>query len=449
MRRIHHHVTWLGLLVLAGSAAAALNLSQVPPFFVLDGPGFAWFENCSATPSNKLDEYARSQGSLDLWTLRLALQSRARVLQPELARIFLVPTLLGYMSDGKRCLGRTSQQMQQITVLALQQSPFWRLRGASHLIVGGNWWISRTFGRDFIRKILPHTIFVSTMRKAGSEISACWLVAPYVEPPYTRSALPHGVGAGGLDNRPLAFSFVGDLGLVRSRGRPWYYARRADRRAFLTAVASSSHLSSVSAVVHAPNSILLDPTHHAAHGVQRQRCFPSSRPATSKCHAVGSKCTGFPQSCLVGGSCLGCSIANRSFSSGNEVLRHSRFCPVLRGDSPGSQRIYHCIAMGAVPVIIDDELKAGRGERLPFHHIVDWQRFIFRIRSQPWERDRIVNGLTDLAGRQKEYRGKFMNLVSRQADVNWRHNESRVFHNLLYTTVLQCDRQLPTTKRNH
>eukprot|EP00308_Calcidiscus_leptoporus_P022255 CAMPEP_0119360380 /NCGR_PEP_ID=MMETSP1334-20130426/8005_1 /TAXON_ID=127549 /ORGANISM="Calcidiscus leptoporus, Strain RCC1130" /LENGTH=351 /DNA_ID=CAMNT_0007375215 /DNA_START=17 /DNA_END=1073 /DNA_ORIENTATION=+ len=279
MRRIHHHVTWLGLLVLAGSAAAALNLSQVPPFFVLDGPGFAWFENCSATPSNKLDEYARSQGSLDLWTLRLALQSRARVLQPELARIFLVPTLLGYMSDGKRCLGRTSQQMQQITVLALQQSPFWRLRGASHLIVGGNWWISRTFGRDFIRKILPHTIFVSTMRKAGSEISACWLVAPYVEPPYTRSALPHGVGAGGLDNRPLAFSFVGDLGLVRSRGRPWYYARRADRRAFLTAVASSSHLSSVSAVVHAPNSILLDPTHHAAMVFNAKDAFlPADRP---------------------------------------------------------------------------------------------------------------------------------------------------------------------------
>ena len=394
----------------ADSASAALEAARAAlslPFFLYDGDDFddgSWFERCAR--GLRGETVTEDQYSGEHYFLASLRSHRWRVHNPSAALLFVVPiyanAALQPSVQGASCNGTHYQALLDRTAAAVAASEQYRRhQGADHVIVSNSWkfaqkppqqapW-SRLGQRpnDFFRHVFRNAIVGHMETRFGdAAFWRCSIVSPYtanLDEQYERSRA-HLVPPAARE-RDVSFYFQGG---ANNRGTYGYAFRQA-------------------ALAQLEN-------------------FP-------RAHLSAFSLPGNPVNCR-GGLSTNCKSA-RSNPTFRNLMRRSKFNLVLRGDSPSSRRLYDGIAVGALSVLVSDQLWSVG---LPFGCLVPWRRMSFTLSERPFATaDGAARELKALDELAPPLLSRMQRVANRhRRDVLWNINGSRVAENILITAAHRC-----------
>ena len=433
------------MLASAADPTAELRQALTLPFYLYSGPDFddgSWFEPCAR--GLRGEKILEDQYQGEHYFLQQLRNHRWRVRDPAAALLFVVPiyanAALQPSMQGASCNGTHYQELFDRTAAAVAATPqYQRHLGADHLLLCNSWKFAQTpphqapwsrlgqrsnafFRETFRNAIVAHM----EARVAAASMGSFWrcsVVAPYVAN-YDEAARHHLVSPT-APGRDVSFYFQGG---ANNRGTYGY----AFRQAALAQLEQlpRAHISAFS--------------------------LPGNPVGCRDAPARGGSSATIATNCRAG----------RSSPQFRSLMRRARFNLVLRGDSPSSRRLYDGLAVGALSVLVSDELWSVG---LPFACLVPWRKMAFTMREKAFEAlapsaqqgagagaagsgsggTAESESRSDRAGALAQLQAlnalapQMLRSVQRVAnrhrrDVLWNVNGSRVAENVLITAALRC-----------
>ena len=392
------------------AARASLNL----PFYLYEGPDFddgSWFERCAR--GLRGETVTEDQYSGEHYFLNQLRQHRWRTRSASSALLFVVPIYANAAMQpsvqGTSCNGTHFQLLLDRTAAAVAASEHYkRHQGADHVLVANSWKFAEHSPKqvpwsklgqkpnDFFQHVFRNAI-VGHMetRFGGNGFWRCSVVSPYtanLDADYDKQNA-HLVPP---SQRDVSFYFQGG---ANNRGTFGYAFRQA--------------------------------------ALAQLQDYP-------RAHISAFSLPGSPYPCGRGGVTTNCK-AGRSNPAFRALMRRTKYNLILRGDSPSSRRLYDGIAVGAISVLVSDQLWSVG---LPFGCLVPWRRFAFTLREEPFTTEAGARStLESLDELSPQVLARMQRLANRhRKDILWNINGSRVAENLLVTAALRC---LPSHVTRH
>lgn len=114
-------------------------------------------------------------------------------------------------------------------------------------------------------------------------------------------------------------------------------------------------------------------------------------------------------------------------------LPASRFALHVRGDLPGSNRIYDIFKAGAIPIVVSKDVEVT----LPFPDVIPWRHIMFRVPEGPAEAQRTAL-LAALRAPQADLQRRLELMRLHAPDILWDVEGSRVFTSILVFAARHC-----------
>eukprot|EP01134_Creolimax_fragrantissima_P003143 CFRG3143T1 len=307
---------------------------ETVPFYIYDSPGFEWLKNLTVHPDwirNKERIYRHKHGTERIFLDR-AVSHPWRVLNPDEAKVFIVPFLLNY------CPKKLRQPMMQAIEKALRTSPhFQKHLGRDHVIVASHYKLrTPNYFTPSMEKIMKYMTVAHGEVGSGKMPWRCTSVIPTVDKHPNQNEVPRDLLNLKFKERRYKYFFLGQID-----ARKAYTTRSRIGQEFL----------------HSP---LKDTT---------MVYSSSSTPDVST--FTDQTCT-YAQ-CKKRRKCVKCLIDSHEYAS---IMAQSQFSLMIKGDTPISQRLYDSISFNTIPIIFSQKLWY---EGLPFSSKVPWREFVLVV----------------------------------------------------------------------
>ena len=459
---------------IAASAFGTINSSKMSKrhwqeqrvdFYVYDNSKVNWLINCSKitdSPSFKLLQTASSIKSHwhhadDILFSQQILKHKWRTKDPDLAQVFVIPTLFGWFSGfhGDReyspeemanitCNGYTLSQMIDNTAnYIMNESPYFNLtsnpfldpfHGRPHLFVASSWYMEpygfeRTFrGHPKMREIIRASTFghyeipgrINYNKFYDKELNRqlnfqyafkspnwrCTIVVPYVDWPYKDfEYLDSSLTFENWRKRSFDFFFVGKQYKYNSTAGRYDPADAYRTRRIISDYFKSGFFGKKTYIF-----------------TERY-----DTPHLKWCQY---------EDCDVKRQCANCTFTKELIDNYENFAYDSKFALVIHGGTSSTSRLYDAITNGQIPIIISTTI-AYHG--LPFVRQVPWLDLAFFISQagiSDYELCRHVREIAEVP----EYilKRKFERLVEYRKDVSWRDPESKVIDHILEDAKDTC-----------
>lgn len=419
------------------------------PFYLYEGPAFEnWIDRCDGLgggPANwdragvvaqdhgltTLGAHRLTKHGNDLLFLEQALIHPWRTKDPEQAKLFVVPVLLGYAARHGKCGKMKAWKLLSRAAAAIKRLPYVaRSQGRDHLVLSTDFKVYMTQHAAF-KKLFPNFIFATQLHSWGSKVGAsCAFAVPMnALLPLSQETVEslHSQTDETFWNRQHPVYFKGQIDT-----RAAYGARRRLGAALARLAADRPRQFSGAMFL---GTKYVDPK-FADPSLRVCSCPQVHGTATHIVH--GALCI----DCVENGTAGHRTAAARALS--NPYLwdmPETQFAFQIRGDLPGSNRLYDIIKAGAIPVALSDDLE----ETLPFPDRVPWPELLVRLR----ERD-IASGSEKAAtalwaaldaANSTELRTRRALIWRHAKDLIWELNHSRVTSNVLLHAARHCLKQ--------
>ena len=372
-----------------------------------------------------------------IWN-KLILEHPWRVLDPEQAKIFIVPALINFRADRRKVRCGSNPSLDQHSLMdsmakyIISTEHYQKNNGIDHLIVSSHFKIRnnpkwKLFSSDF-SKMLKNMTFGNFEIKDNANYNfgryrkwfaqwRCSIVVPYVD--YSKMTSQYTsienqeiiekeqMTFESWKNRHYSFLFMGGLD-----GRRSYFTRRN-----LNWKCKEGFFSS------AINGRTKQPFNHN---------YIYAASSWKKASVSGGNCN--ETQCLT--RCHNCILTQNLKKNYTNFLMDSKFALVVHGDTPSTSRLYDAISSGSLPIIISSDLYE---QALPFISNVPWFDFAFFI-SQGEDTVEIAEQIRNIITFTPEYllRHKFEMMRAHVRDVSWKHRQTRIVENVLYDATHGC-----------
>eukprot|EP00035_Acanthoeca_spectabilis_P032640 m.19668 g.19668 ORF g.19668 m.19668 type:complete len:514 (+) comp5470_c0_seq1:303-1844(+) len=401
------------------------------PFYLYSDNVFDFGTACRDTHGYNLPLHSKFKHGNDLWFAEQAKRHLWRVHDPSLAEVFIVPILFGFSTRQPQCGNTSTATMVAKALKTLSKMPYFlKNEGRDHIVLSTDFRVG-TPGkvRTQIRKMLPGVIWGVQLHNWWSRFDAsCSLAVPMnsmLSPGYMDKTTNEE-----WRTRPHSLYFQGQID-----ARPSYRPRVTIGAALREIVDDPKSRKIVAGAMY-----VATPQEHTEPSARAKLHVPGLQ--LCQCPQKHGQVTISTEGCLYcrlpGGGSV--SVANRStFNPYATDLPASRFGFHIRGDLPGSNRIYDLIKAGVIPIVSSKQVEVT----LPFPDVVPWDKIIFRIPEAPQlaQRKKLLK-ILQTSGEELEER---RNLMRKHApDVLWDVNGSRVFTNILLFAARFClDQKIP------
>ena len=429
------------------------------PFYIYNDTSFQWIENCTKSAENplypeynrkhprpSLESHFKKQHGNDLRFVKQLSNHPWRTYDPHRAEIFVIPTLLNFMLTVTRepvnhtptfsitCNGRNITEMQRITTHALHKSDFFRMYPGKHIMVASTYEIPNLMGDGFSADAKLETPFKNIMRKIiignfedfpkmiyrlrdkfnkdgktlsnfvwRSRFSKCNIIVPYhnlLDPVVSVENWSYRE----WQNRKINFHFMG-----RIDKRKIGYRTRVQMYEYLKAK-NVSKVWKTEKIVYA-NS---------------EKNFYTKYKKIPICNF---------KKCLKKHHCVNCYLDNKARTYYPETIKQTKFVLMLYGDTSTSSRLYDAISVGAIPVIMSNQLMTYG---LPFIQDVPWRDMLFFVDVTD-DMEYVFSQLQRIKNAPKEIlQERLAKLKKHAKNVLWNAEDSKVGENLLIAGKKRC-----------
>lgn len=349
-----------------------------------------------------------------------------RTFDPEKAKIFIIPAMVGFRTNQPRlsCGGKTQDRiLDDMAKQLLTEPTFIKNQGIDHLIVSSHFKLRnnakwRLMSENFLRvtrqikfanfEILHNRNYNHKGSRIWPELWKCSLVVPYVDnsllnrPEITNSQRQKILTYDAWKQRHYDLFFIGGLD-----GRTSYKARLDINQG----LNSHNLFRDFKFIYAASKSKSLGKTTEAMKNPCNQ----------TKCETT---------------NCANCLATDSMKSKYVNYLVDSKFALVIHGDTPSTSRLYDAISSGAIPIIVSSDLYI---EGLPFIDKVPFYDFCFFI-NESLNVEEIYQQIYKVVRETPEYilKYRFEKMVKHIDDVSWRSKTTRIVENILYDSLKVC-----------
>lgn len=378
------------------------------PFYLYTGAPFRIRPECEAVLRRHTAGFKHGN---DAWAVAHGSKHAWRVFNIHDAKLFIVPLLIGVPSNALCQL-----QLEEVIANVTSTPQFQRNQGRDHLVITTHYKLNQP-GRLVreLRKRLRNVIWGVQIVDWGLKLGgSCSFAVPMNTRVQQLTSESMSVWAA----RPHAIYFQGQIDR-----RPGY-APRVNVGKLLEEMSTNESSARIL---------------KGAMYIASREMDTGPRPASDlRLSLPPCNCTQHPGvvTAVSGHECINCRLradVKGAWSTYNTDIRASRFGLHIRGDNPGSNRLYDLIAAGTIPIVVSDHVNLT----LPFPNVVPWDQIIVRVPETPGSHQRaaLFRALT-LDANEIERR-RFL-LRRHAADVLWEVNESRVFSNILVAATRNC-----------
>ncbi|KAK9804670.1 hypothetical protein WJX73_007991 [Symbiochloris irregularis] len=372
----------LSISLLTAAAAA----TDVPWFYMYEGPEHDWLKNCSLTSEQDVAEYKVSQDGVSVHFLDAARTHPHRATHSDDPRIklYIIPALIGLAARMHGCNGHTMDQMLEITGAAVLKSPAYHKRkGQDHFVIAFDWLAEQHDYKGSFQQLMK-TVTVGGMETWAHSPGFCRVALPYNAHYNAKSSSD--------TTKPLFdYFFMGGA----AEDRIGYHTRIRGAK-----VLGESDFNRAVVITEHPGVEKLFPeTCNFDKCIRRRQCGPCRAPFDSELY--------------------------------QNLLSQSRYSMVFHGDTPTSGRLYDAIGSGVVPLLVSQGLwRLG----LPFSGTVSWPDMTVGLpHNYSWTDLWSISNMPEHA-----YQLKVQAVKLHQQDLLWNHHDSRVFNNTLIHASKYC-----------
>lgn len=400
------------------------------PFYVYHGASFDWdtlCRNVTLEEDHSIEHHQYYKHGNDLWFAHHVAKHPWRVYEPSKAKLFVVPVLLSFISRQSRCgILKTKQLVTNIHGEIMQMPYYRRHNGSDHIFLGTDYKIAQ---RRSLKTLFPGAIWALQVhnwwRRLGGSCSFAIPMNSMVVGPDKLWSNSRNQSTEEWNARSHPLYFQGQID-----SRPNYRARVLVGKAL--------------DVLQEQRPELLNGSIFAA--------TPYEHDDIDKYGVRGLKVCNCPQKhgfvtpvASNNMTCLWCihplppfekrrsiSLKERlAFNPYASDLPASKFAVHIKGDLPGSNRIYDIIKAGAIPIMVGDQIKTT----LPFPDIVPWENMTFQIRESKVSPQTFK---AILESSQAELDLKRAAIKKFAPDILWDIHGSRVTTNVLLFAAKHC-----------
>ena len=386
-------------------------------FYVYEGPGFDFYEDCfeyygpDAKRNPPMDITDRQYKHAGSFKFLEGIENHAwRVKDPELAKIFVVPALLGQVIRRGRCRGKSAKKMIQDLVFNLGRSKHWkRNNGLDHVLLDTDYRIEGTDKNlKQIRKYLKNMTvghhvnypLINLNDETGLKKNfqrdprgcdwACTVLVPMNEREIHRET---SLNYEDFKNRPNDLFFMGQ----------WDERAGYRTRTQISKIIKNNEF-------HGLNYIYTNVKQYGG----LQDCNFKVCLKHYNCH---------------------CKSGPRSWNLYPKLLGQSKFALAMSGDNAGSTRYFDAPNSGLIPIFIADQAFT---DALPFTSKVPWRDFSFFIPETGNSEDLAAEIRSIVNSDDRILRRKFEMLMRYRDELSWTRNAGKVGENFIEEAWDRC-----------
>ena len=434
-------------------------------FYIYDTPEFQFLKNCSSRFNYTLNVHGKHEDDILFLTRIYVHPSRTK--NPEKAKIFIIPVILGsifrFLSykfacterNAGKCLlekgvcGKNSRMhtMMENAARGVMKSEFFKKNdGKDHLIVSSDFraqnsnWYPKEFGalvrkvsfgtfEEFWAPILMNTQVVFNYADSGRNgvkikriRSRCSIVTPYVNKVEIEDFEDNSINEmKNISDRKIDFLFMGQWNQKGS------YAHR--RRFNLIFHRGLNELGGKTRIF--ANTVAFGKTTKNCEYSKFKNLINSSDPHQT----IIGKNTQLEPVAKTAPKLTNCKIPASMKTDYLELLSNTKLALIISGDTASTSRIYDAIERGAIPIVVSDLLPMVG---LPFKYKVPWERLVYFLSVHSDEQS-VLRVLEDISVRMGELEEKQRLLKKYGKEVLWwSKGGSNVVDNLVDEAYYKC-----------
>jgi hypothetical protein len=391
-----------------------------------DGPSFAAISRCGEDGDYPLHDHLRYKHGSNGWFAQQAAVHPWRVTDPARAELFVVPLLVSFLARHKTCPDGTPLKLLNAAIQAIKRLPYFDAHGgADHLMVSTDFlMLGRPQRRhplvSRVAALMPGMVWGLQLVGVAQLNASCSFVVPMV------SMLPGALSTSTFDE-------------WQARSHPVYFQGQIDtRNGYAPRIAAGRAVAELveSHIDQFGGSMFVATQRHLRGSGRLKRLGTGSDVAEIRLpngEVVRGTVLGLGpcdcsqklgrQTVTAGRHCVWCTLT-KNMKGYSADMRVAQFALHIRGDLPGSNRLYDVIKAGAIPIIISDRIASV----LPFSGAVPWAKMTLRV---PEDNVTATHLRTLLNKPNTVYRHTRMLLQRHAVDVLWDVDGTQVTTNVL------------------